>query len=422
MRYAHIALALVLCGATLSPAASAQQRRNDVYAGIELAGDVAARIETTFCDTNLTRTFQGALDGVNAMPERSAEPRLTLGADPMQSFAEIYSGLMESAEARAKIQEAALNGMLHAYDPLSMWQGPIEAYRYRAQGAIGVDLDGSGPFPLVLRIADDSPAYFAGVQPGDTLLEIDGATTSGLRLAEVVTLLRGQINSEISIVVGRNGERVSFTMLRGAIAPPEVTWRLEGNVAIITLPGFQENTGRELRDAIRDIRRDVRRPAGYILDLRNNPGGLLDQVIESADYFIDGGEVVVTRPFAPACHPEDIQRYSAHRNDETDGARLVLLVNRMTSSGAEAFAAALKERRNATLVGQTTFGNARVHTVLPLSGGRDGFLRLSTGVLTATSGATWDQSGLTPDILTDIQTVTVDPAMERAIALLSGAP
>lgn len=395
MRHAHFALALMLCSATLSSAASAQQRRNDVYAGIELAGEVAARIETTFCDTNLTRTFQGALDGINAMQERDAEPPLALGADPMASFAEIYGGLLESAETRAKIQEAALNGMLHAYDPLSMWQGPVEAYRYRAQGAIGVDLDGSGATPIILRVADDSPADFAGVQSGDALLEVDGASTSELRLADVVTLLRGQLNSEISIVVGRNGERLSLTMLRAAIAQPQVTWRIQGSVAIITMPGFSEDTGSQLRDAIRDIRREVRRPAGYILDLRNNPGGLLDQMIESADYFIDGGEVVVTRPFAPACHPEDIQRYNAHRRDETDGARLVVLVNRMTASGAEAFAAALKERRNATLIGQTTIGNARVHTVLPLSGGRDGFLRLSTSVLTAPSGATWDQSGLT---------------------------
>lgn len=421
MRHRQVAFAVSLCVATFSASASAQRPQDEVHASLELAGEVAARIESTFCNVNLARTFQGAINGINAMPQRSAEAPLSLGEDPTEDFTRVYGRLIESTEDRREIERAALNGMLHAYDASSKWMTSTEAYRYSARGGILVELDGSGPIPMIIDAFAGGPANLAGIVSGDRLIEVDGRPTEGLRLDEVVNLLRGEIDSEITVVVEREGAPITFTMRRALNTRPQVNWRIEADIGILTVEAFQENSAVAIRDAIRDIRRQVRQPAGYVLDLRNNAGGLLDQVIEAAGLFIDGGVVTTVRPFNE-CHPEDLQRYNARRHDETDGVPLVVLINRGTASGAELVAAALKERRHATLIGQASVGNAQVHTAIPIDGGRNGFLRLRTGVLTSPSGLTWDRTGLTPDIATQPRTNETDPTMERAIAILAGGP
>jgi carboxyl-terminal processing protease len=199
-----------------------------------------------------------------------------------------------------------------------------------------------------------------------------------------------------------------------------VSWRIADGVAVITIEAFSEHSARDVRNAIRAIRREARHPVGYVLDLRDNPGGPLDQVIEAIDTFVDGGSVLTVSPVSH-CSQDEPQRYNARRGDETDGARILVLVNSNTASGAEIAAASLREIRHAILVGQPTLGNAKVHTVIPMNGGRDGFLRLRTGTLSTPSGQSYDGTGIMPDVPIETRDAQTDPAMERALAML-GTP
>lgn len=193
---------------------------------------------------------------------------------------------------------------------------------------------------------------------------------------------------------------------------PTVSWRVANGVAIIVIPNFSETSGDAVYNALRESQSAS--PTGYIVDLRDNQGGLLDHVVAIADHFIDGGPVLVTRPFGQ-CAGEEAETYNARAGDITDGAPVIVLVNAATASGAELLAATLRERRNATLVGQTTHGDAKLHTIIPVNGGRDGFLKLRTATLTTPAGATWDQTGLTPDVTTE----PGDATLAHAIAALA---
>lgn len=417
MRTHLIALALALCVTTFYSHAAAQQR---VYTSLERIGEAAARLESVYCATNVSQTLQGGIDGINAMPDRSAEAPLAMNESGLADFAAIYGDLIASADDPDAIEHAAINGMIHAFDPSGSWMPPEEARRPRG-GGILIELGGADETPLVLRVFDDGPAHQAGILAGDKLIEVDGQPTTGLRRHEVVARLQGEIGSPISVVVERDGAPITFSMLRTRNTRDSVSWRMQGTIGIITIETFNETTARAVRDAIRDIRREERNPAGYIIDLRNNGGGLLDQVIETADYFIDGGAVVIIRPFSDDCGPEDAPTFNARRRDETDGAPLIVLTNENTASGAETVAAALRERRGARLVGETTFGNALIHTVIPMNGYRDGYLRLTTGVMASPEGVSWDDSGLVPDLAVEPRSVDTDGPLDAAIDLLGGA-
>jgi carboxyl-terminal processing protease len=317
------------------------------------------------------------------------------------------------------LERAAIGGMARIFDDTADYQRPEDVHRHQSNGGVLITLDGSDGAPLVIGVFADGPAARAGVLPGDRVIAIDGASVQGLRLYEVIVRLKGPVGSSVSLTVDRNGEQRTFAMERATAHREAVTWRIVDGIGVITVESFPENAGRKVRDAIRDIQRELREPAGYILDLRDNSGGLLDQVIEVADYFLDGGPVLVVRPFGQ-CRDDEAETYNARRRDESEGARLIVLTNANTASGAEVVAATLRERRGATLVGQTSYGQGSVHTVIPMNGGRDGFLKLRTGTLTTPSGVAWAGAGLTPDVATELRDAVTDPAMTQAIALLWG--
>lgn len=420
MRSRGIFVAVIVCVAALCSSALAQQPRQRAYTSLERVGETAARLGTVFCNVEHPRTFQGAIDGINAMPELGDETPLVMAEPGMEDFATVYGNALESAENADAIERAALNGMIHAYDPTGEWRSSEDMPRRPLPGGIMVTLEADGPTPRITEVGAGGPAAQAGILPGDHLLQIDGYSIANLSLALIVTRIQGEINSNIAVTVDRGGEHLEYTMQRVLNVRRPTSWRVEGRIGIIRIETFSENGANAVRDAIREIRQEARNPSGYIIDLRNNSGGLLDQVIETADYFLDGGVVTTIRPFSD-CHAEEAETYNARRRDETQGAPVVVLIDHNTASGAELVAAALRERRNAALVGQQSFGHARVHTVIPVNGGRDGFLKLTTGVLTSPGGATWDQTGLTPDIVTEPRASDTDPAMDRAIALLAAA-
>lgn len=401
--------------------AIAQQQRDRIHTSLDRIADASARVEATFCDIDLVRGLQGAVDAINAMPERSAETPLQIEPMNMEMFGTRYGALLESADDVDAIERAAINGLIQAYDPTGDWRTWADVPRRLRDGGLLMTVVADGAAARVSAVEAGGPAAEAGILVGDRIVEIDGHSTEGMALGEVEWRLSGDINRSAAVVVYRDGALIDFYMSRVDSRRSPAPWRIERGVAIITMTAFPQGAAEALRVSIRDIRRQPHAPSAYVLDLRGNQGGVLDDVNEVADTFIGGGLISTIRPYS-TCHGERATPYEAHGRDETRGARLFVLINGETASGAELVAAALRERRQATLVGQPSHGAARVHTVTPMTGGRDGFLKLSTGVMTSPSGTTWDQTGLTPDMVTEPAVNEADPAMQRAISLLAPTP
>lgn len=359
MRLAWIAApvaGLAACVGALAWSAPGDRDQGDVYRQLELFADVLARVEQ---------------DYVTPIDEREAI-------------------------------EAAINGMLASLDPHSSYMDPTE-YRdmqttTRGEyGGLGIEVTSEEGVVRVVSPIDGTPAARAGIQAGDFLTAIDGETIVGLTLNEAVTRMRGQAGTQITVTVAREGtDPFDVTLTREIINVRAVTARIEGgDIGIIRISTFNERTSSMLQDAIRQVRQDTGgRLRGVVVDLRNNPGGLLDQAIEVSDAFLDGGEVVSTR----GRQPEDVQRYNARRGDDLAGVPVVVLINGASASAAEIVAGALQDRNRALLVGTDSFGKGSVQTVIPLQGGRDGALRLTTARYYTPAGRSIQGAGITPDM------------------------
>ncbi|MEZ6024286.1 MAG: S41 family peptidase [Hyphomonadaceae bacterium] len=368
MRVAWIAAPLVglaACVGALAWSAPDDQGRGDVYRQLELFADVLARVEQ---------------DYVTDINEEEAI-------------------------------EAALQGMLQSLDPHSSY---MNAREYRDMqtttrgeyGGLGIEVTSNDGLVRVVSPIDDTPAARAGIQAGDFLTAIDGESIVGLSLDQAVRRMRGEPGTEITVTVAREGDDpFDVTITREIINVRAVTARVEGgDVGVIRISTFNERTGSMLQDAIRQVRRDTGgRLRGVVVDLRNNPGGLLDQAIEVSDAFLDGGEVVSTR----GRQAEDIQRYNARRGDDLAGVPVVVLINGASASAAEIVAGALQDRNRALVVGTDSFGKGSVQTVIPLQGGRDGALRLTTARYYTPSGRSIQGAGITPDL--EVASRRVDP-------------
>ncbi len=299
-----------------------------------------------------------------------------------------------------KLIEAALQGMMGALDPHSNYLPPTDygELRERTEGqysGVGLTITSEGGLVKVISPMDDGPAARAGVQAGDVISAIEGQSASGLTVSQVSEKLRGAIGTSVTVTFLRDGEEPREVVLtREVIKIESVSGRVEGEFGYLRVSTFNENTGRELGETIARLKRENPAIKGWVLDLRNNGGGLLDAAIAVSDAFLERGEVVSQR----GRKPEQIMRYSARPGDLTDGAPVVVLINYGSASASEIVAGALKDHERATIVGLTSFGKGSVQTVIPLRGGADGALSITTARYYTPSGRSIQKIGIEPDL------------------------
>ena len=299
-----------------------------------------------------------------------------------------------------KLIEAALAGMMTALDPHSNYLPPegFEDLQERTSGeysGVGLTITAEGGLVKVISPMDDSPAARAGVQAGDVISAIEGQNASGLTVTQVSEKLRGAMGTSVTVTFLRDGEEPrEVTLTREVIKVESVTGRVEGEFGYLRVSTFNENTGRELSAAIEKIKTENPAVKGFVLDLRNNGGGLLTAAIDVSDAFLERGEIVSQR----GRKPDQIERYAARPGDLTNGLPLVVLINYGSASASEIVAGALKDQERATLVGLTSFGKGSVQTVIPLGGGRDGALSITTARYYTPSGASIQKIGIEPDL------------------------
>ena len=299
-----------------------------------------------------------------------------------------------------KLIEAALQGMMSALDPHSNYLPPRDygELRERTEGqysGVGLTITSEGGLVKIISPMDDGPAARAGVQAGDVISAIDGQSASGLTVSQVSEKLRGAIGTSVTVTFLRDGEEPREVVLtREVIKIESVSGRVEGEFGYLRVSTFNENTGRELGETIARLKQENPAIKGWVLDLRNNGGGLLDAAIAVSDAFLERGEVVSQR----GRKPEQIMRYSARPGDLTDGAPVVVLINYGSASASEIVAGALKDHERATIVGLTSFGKGSVQTVIPLRGGADGALSITTARYYTPSGRSIQKIGIEPDL------------------------
>ncbi|WP_413206256.1 S41 family peptidase [Rhodospirillum sp. A1_3_36] len=298
--------------------------------------------------------------------------------------------------------EAAINGMLTSLDPHSSYMNPKSFEDMQVQtrgefGGLGIEVSMEDGFVKVVSPIDGTPAAEAGLQPGDFITTLDGEPVLGLTLNEAVEKMRGPVNTDITLGIRREGkEPFDVTLTRDVIKIRSVRSRTEGDVGYVRITTFSEQTEDGLRDAMKKIHDKLGdKLKGYVLDLRNNPGGLLDQAIAVSDVFLDKGEIVSTR----SRDSKDTQRYAARPGDLAEGLPLVVLINGGSASASEIVAGALQDHRRALLVGTKSFGKGSVQTIMPLPG--HGAIRLTTARYYTPSGRSIQAKGIEPDILVE---------------------
>ena len=301
-----------------------------------------------------------------------------------------------------QLLEGAINGMLASLDPHSSYLNVEGFDRMRTQtdgeyGGLGLSVGMRDGIVQVVAPTDDTPAARAGIKAGDLITHIDGELIYGLTLNEAVDLMRGEPGSSIEMTLLRAGEDdpIEVTLVREVIELKPVNWEVKDDVGVIRISSFNKQTGSATREAIEGIEKKLGKDLlGYVIDLRSNPGGLLDQAIEVSDAFLpSGGEIVSQR----GRHSEDVQRYFARTDDLTHGKPVIVLVDQGSASASEIVAGALQDHRRALVLGAQSFGKGSVQTLIPLSA--ETALRLTTARYYTPSGRSVQESGIEPDIM-----------------------
>ena len=304
----------------------------------------------------------------------------------------------------ADLIDNAINGMLTGLDPHSSYMNAKRFQDMQVQtrgefGGLGIEVTMENNVIKVVSPIDDTPAAKAGIQAGDLIVEIDGTQVQGMTLNEAVDKMRGKVNTPITLTVVRQGKPEPFDvkLTRDVIRIKSVKWEMQGEtVGYIRISSFNEQTQEGLDGAMAAIKAKAGdKLKGYIIDLRNNPGGLLDQAISVSDTFLEKGEVVSTR----GRNPDESQRYNAQAGDTADGMPVVVLINGGSASASEIVGGALQDHKRAKLIGTRSFGKGSVQTIIPLGG--DGALRLTTARYYTPSGRSIQAKGIDPDFLVE---------------------
>ena len=303
-----------------------------------------------------------------------------------------------------KLIEAAINGMLTSLDPHSSFMNADQAADMRTQtkgefGGLGIEVTMDKDLVKVVTPIEDTPAAKAGILSGDYISKIDGTDVRGLTLNQAVEKMRGKVGEAIKLEVIRQGadKPLEFTVKRDIIAVQAVKYRVEGDVGYLRIISFTEKTFDDLKKAMDKIQAQVPddKLKGYVLDLRLNPGGLLDQAIDVSDAFLNKGEIVSTR----GREASETRRFDATEGDLSHGKPLIVLINGGSASASEIVSGALQDLKRATVVGTRSFGKGSVQTIIQL--GDSGALRLTTALYYTPSGRSIQGTGITPDIKVD---------------------
>lgn len=369
--------AAVLAAALLAPTAQAQSDGAETYRMLDLFGEVFERVRAQY---------------VEEVPDQD-------------------------------LIEAAINGMLTSLDPHSGYLDldsfeDMQVQTRGAFGGLGIEVTMENGLVRVVTPIDGTPAYEAGLEPGDLISQLDGEPVMGLTLSEAVDLMRGPVGSDIVLTILR-GDQDPFdvTVTRDTIEIQSVRSRLEGDdIGYLRVTTFNEQTESGLLEGIETLRAEAEGPlAGYVLDLRNNPGGLLDQAIAVSDIFLNEGEIVSTR----SRDSDNDQRFFARDGDETDGAPIVVLINGGSASASEIVAGALQDHNRAIVLGTQSFGKGSVQTIIPLPG--NGAMRLTTSRYYTPSGRSIQALGIEPDIQVEPARIEEFEVTTRREADLRGA-
>ena len=328
---------------------------------------------------------------------------------------------------QSESMDSAINGLLQSLDPYSAYMSPEIFNEMQTEtsgefGGLGIEVSMESGVVKVISPIDDTPASRAGIKAGDYIVKINDVQVQGKSLSEAVDLMRGPVGSGIELTIRRRGERKAliFNVVREIIQIQSVKADiLEKNIGYLRLTSFNENSGKQIEREIKKLEKN-KGVKSYILDLRNNPGGLLSQAIKISDFFLDNGEIVSTK----SRKPSENRKWFAKKGDLTNGKVLIVLINYGSASASEIVAGALKDHKRAILLGENSYGKGSVQSIIPLK--NDGAIRLTVAKYYLPSGKSISEVGVSPDIEIDedsdefrIKTET-DNQLNYAIKLLNG--
>ena len=304
--------------------------------------------------------------------------------------------------SESDVMDAAINGVLQYLDPYSVYMNPelFESMQTDTKGefgGLGIEVSMEAGVVKVISPIDDTPAFKAGIKAGDYIIKINDEQVQGKTLMEAVRLMRGPIDSSINLTIRRKGEKkiINKTIIRKMIQVKSVEAKIiKNNIGYLRLKSFNSNSSKQLVEKIGNFEKS-KKLTGYILDLRNNPGGLLTQAINVTDFFLNDGEIVSTK----GRKTSENRRFFAKKGDKVKGKPLIILINNGSASASEIVAGALKDHKRAILLGENTYGKGSVQSIIPLSDG--GGMRLTISKYYLPSGQSISEIGVSPDILVE---------------------
>ena len=321
--------------------------------------------------------------------------KIDLFGEVLETIKEEYVEEVDQVE----IMDAAINGILQSLDPYSAYMSPKVYNNMQTEtkgkfGGLGIEVGMEGGVVKVISPIDGTPAYDAGIKAGDFIIKIDGEQVQGKTLMEAVNLMRGLPGTTIELTIIRKSLKKSknFTIKRDIIEIRSVVSEIiDKSIGYLRLSSFNENSSNQLKNKISDLEKK-NNLSGYILDLRNNPGGLLSQAINVSDFFLNDGEIVSTK----GRHENENKKFFAKRGDKIKGKPLIVLINYGSASASEIVAGALQDQKRAILLGETTYGKGSVQSIIPLK--NNGAIRLTISKYYLPSGKSISEVGIVPDI------------------------
>ena len=360
--------------------------------------------------------------GVNSS-ENDIYKKIDLFGEVLDKINKEYVDEINQSES----MDSAINGLLQSLDPYSAYMSPESFEEMQTEtsgefGGLGIEVTMESGVVKVISPIDDTPASKAGIKAGDYIVKINGTQVQGKSLSDAVDLMRGLVGTSIELTIRRRGEKkaLTFNIVREVIQIQSVKADLlEKNIGYIRLTSFNENSGKQIKREINKLEKN-KAIKSYILDLRNNPGGLLSQAIKISDYFLNNGEIVSTK----SRKKSENRKWFAQKGDLTNGKTLIVLINYGSASASEIVAGALKDHKRAILIGENSFGKGSVQSIIPLK--NDGAIRLTIAKYYLPSGKSISEVGVSPDIEVNeegddfrIKTET-DNQLNYAIKLLNG--